>query len=1109
MAQATLRTRQKFHDPSAAPTRQSSHHAFQSASTCGRTLDVQQYNAGSTNFLTDLLFFNLADSPDDLQLLLTESSNIATTESCNPLYETARHSWHVATFYNPNFCRPLLFQIAIQRPECFTVYPSEGFLKPGQRVTVTFGVRPLASAMAAAQSNDAPEWTTVRERDAQLPLVPFLVRYRFAAAQPLWTMAMHDPSKRPQHPSTTTADVTKTETERLLDYHWKQPVPAHQIRTIHLSAHVHAHYNLFLFLQATCWRFSDLINSSNGPIFIAPALQEMYPTEFALLENAKQGVSSAEGPCRSCGKSWYMRDEELLNAYVVMRAECAWHEQQCTVRLDNVREIVHLAAGKGCDHSNKLMRLVQIASFELRARKACPLYSLSEKREFLIMERQLDKALSRVDRRASEKERGLFKKKGGVFSCAPCTNYCFDECPLTDGELDNSFMDEYCKPERPAIHYPGRYCLGPQEDPNHLEENVIQSEQLALHQGGLATDLFMNDTMSAFKAGLCMANDPRSLIVHGLFDKVAYPGTIIRCAKVLSPSLCPQGEMEVESSSGHPHAINKSIRIVETSECNVYFMMQNGVDLAAIHETDRICSGGNAQPMSPVHHVSLFNFVHNVPAPGAGKFALSGTMINNSFEALPEIVALNVQAPPIATERERVGHEAAAEANIRAPAQAPLGPHRNILGLFRVHRLEGAQLGFVVVFNRVTNSVFVDRKLIIGTQWLCISLTILPLFLTLCARCLQRIPARPLDQDLGDLSFESANNLRYLSEAECGFAAIALILVWTSVGRWAELHTGRDLIRMMLDHTTPDVEPPKSSQLRRCGDVLHIKFTQTWDRFCPLFLQRKTFTPHWNRRGAKELQHHFSFWRYAGIPSHERSLSASAGQESAAFGDNRDKGVYVGSESSTRNILVGLFVALGSFYTASPIFGLNILTIFLCAGESFHRFILRAKPLSQTFVSAAVSLGMSVSLYSIEKSCSTRINVTSSTTALLTHFNLVSIIMLSVLLGQLVGSSGNTMFLAEFVVTSMSLILGGAVTISARAVKSWFFFFCLSGAAFWGYVFGRVALMENVQRKRSGYSTSLLSKSVGAVCCVWLTILFLSSFYANACVEHDGQAQSR
>jgi hypothetical protein len=81
------------------------------------------------------------------------------------------------------------------------------------------------------------------------------------------------------------------------------------------------------------------------------------------------------------------------------------------------------------------------------------------------------------------------------------------------------------------------------------------------------------------------------------------------------------------------------------------------------------------------------------------------------------------------------------------------------------------------------------------------------------------------------------------------------------------------------------------------------------------------------------------------------------------------------------------------------------------------------------------------------------------------------------------------LFLAEFVVTSISLVLGGAGTISASAMESWGTFFCLFLTSFWGYLFGRVAIMEGIRQKKSGFSSIMLCISLVVVGILWLIAL--------------------
>lgn len=90
---------------------------------------------------------------------------------------------------------------------------------------------------------------------------------------------------------------------------------------------------------------------------------------------------------------------------------------------------------------------------------------------------------------------------------------------------------------------------------------------------------------------------------------------------------------------------------------------------------------------------------------------------------------------------------------------------------------------------------------------------------------------------------------------------------------------------------------------------------------------------------------------------------------------------------------------------------------------------------------------------------------------------------------QLVGSSGGVLFLAEFIVTSISLVLGGAGTVSASAMESWGVFFCLALTGFWGYLFGRVAIMEGFRQKKTGFSSTMLCISLAIVVSLWLVAL--------------------
>lgn len=118
-------------------------------------------------------------------------------------------------------------------------------------------------------------------------------------------------------------------------------------------------------------------------------------------------------------------------------------------------------------------------------------------------------------------------------------------------------------------------------------------------------------------------------------------------------------------------------------------------------------------------------------------------------------------------------------------------------------------------------------------------------------------------------------------------------------------------------------------------------------------------------------------------------------------------------------------------------------------------------------------------------------NSSTSTRSIFKPLGLNTVVIGFFLVGQLVGSSGGVLFLAEFVVTSTSILLGGAGTISVRAMESWGCFFCLSSTAFWGYLFARVALIDGIRHKRRRPSSVVLCACLVAISGLWLTSLWM------------------
>ncbi|OEU06305.1 hypothetical protein FRACYDRAFT_255240 [Fragilariopsis cylindrus CCMP1102] len=298
----------------------------------------------------------------------------------------------------------------------------------------------------------------------------------------------------------------------------------------------------------------------------------------------------------------------------------------------------------------------------------------------------------------------------------------------------------------------------------------------------------------------------------------------------------------------------------------------------------------------------------------------------------------------------------------------------------------------------------------------------LPILSTLDeGRCLDKIRRLP---------YHTENKMKFLTETECGYVALLLMLLYFTLGRWVERYTGRDFSRTMMDH----ISIPKERRFFYRVYLGIFRWAERiWDDVCPVFLQRLFFVPQWNRRSHTDLLRHISYWRSQKCNERRSTFRAAEGR-GRLFSEEIDGSIVSGDESTVQKVLIGTIVTLVSFSASSPHLFLNILTVFSCS----------------------ISLGISMSLQSVEsdRSCASA----NSSGSIIKHLNLVTVVILGFLIGQLVGSSGGVLFLAEFVVTSVSLVLGGMGTISATAMESWGIFFSLSMIASLGYLFGRSGL---------------------------------------------------
>jgi hypothetical protein len=171
--------------------------------------------------------------------------------------------------------------------------------------------------------------------------------------------------------------------------------------------------------------------------------------------------------------------------------------------------------------------------------------------------------------------------------------------------------------------------------------------------------------------------------------------------------------------------------------------------------------------------LSLHNYLKNIPPPGTGRFPLSKEEVTTDGEGddayTSAIVALELEGglpqPPSnidETETSEPARSATANENVVAPNFNDVLPPNARAGPRMMHLLWvlSAHLGWTVDDNQGTASVYVDRRILIGAQWLSISLTAAPSFWTLFARYAKWIPTQPIDYPLEALPFDVETKMR-------------------------------------------------------------------------------------------------------------------------------------------------------------------------------------------------------------------------------------------------------------------------------------------------------------------------------------------------------------
>ena len=980
--------------------------AFEEAATFHRTIQTEQYQSDGLNFLTDVLFFSVVDSHlqltqeaveekehlkrdvfgDNANVTLPGAAN--TVSSLGPHMETCHHTWHIVRFTNPDYVRPITFRIFVQRPDCFTVFPSEGFLKPGQTCHIVLGVRLLGSLLAEAfealnvqREEVDPFLADVYAHEAHLPYAPFAIRYMFAPVMPCIPPSFTSrggikPAQSLARPALTQAATSKY--KHVGEYLWENVATEATVRTLYLSAHVHANYRFEEFQRATLSPFEIRVRSQeewgsrlSSPldpmVYVAPNLLQKDRAVYELMENMRLETEFSdagqayrtEKKCLACLRDWGARSEELGRSYILQSLVCDGRDRQKELQMRNlvaiirhVYAIVHFDNDPSIDMQRVYGLLYVLHSF-LVQKRATPLISRAQRQLLLqlecvvdelcrtVQEDLLDKDSSGSDdeqTKESSPERleesmdsmetneNLWKNVG-VYRFTRCTDSVYGrevDLPSVESDLASSLKDElgYLDGFRYLCHSPGLYCLGQQQDPNHDDPKImrlfdIKSSPISrvIHRGNRSrhSDIFMDNHTLAFACALSMIHDPRSLLVHGVYDRVAYPGTIAR-----RPHLPPSIFARVAPFPRDTNALREeaSMLVKKWKSQNLkrsalayldsrtkfpdlarndsmqFCLQSDELDIES-HDLVHVDCGESEEHC--VHHLSsLQNYVQNVPPPGVGRFPLSAKESPEGGHR-SELVSLHVRpsndrlVPARGTtengnddELSRGPGEAPNRAvNVARQQQPPQNGHQNgrpqpfvdanVRGpqVVNLLWLISAHFGWTVDNTQGAGSVLVDRRILIASQWISNSLMAMPLLWTLLARYVKWITPKPIDYHLEGLPYEVGNEMRFLTATECGSAACFVLALWLMMGRYAERRIGRSFERSMMEHLSNQRGLRSNSRLlTRAASSVVLWFQRQWDRMCPLFLQRLVFTPRWNRRSDSDVRNHITAWRSKDLREH-------------------------------------------------------------------------------------------------------------------------------------------------------------------------------------------------------------------------------------------------
>ena len=763
---------------------------------------------------TENALFDLYGSPDSetnlecrpLNAFFSDSfvrpKNPGTLSSLGSKFETTQYSWHVIRLTNPDHVRPISFRIFCQRSECYTAFPSQGYLQPGETCFITLGVSCLGGLIGKAvdeintmRDEALPFLAEVYQKEGVLPRTAFALRYIYAPCIPCVPMELQDLD----------GIVTNTESDDrnehfglesgIINRLWDNLRSEKEVRTIFLSAHVNGHYSLSEFQNRTMtpFEFSQPALKSKTKVcvdrsFVAPNLEQSAPKTFSFMHNmtfeydcSKLGIAYlTEKNCMYCGRDWGARSENLARRFVLKKAIFEEHGRQRNRQMCNIynalRSIPVLYKCSILKHDeseneydarllNRLYQLLLITHTVLTKKRGCAL-STERQREVLksyeLYEDQICSQMSRLlKKHTNEGNRNELKlynhwRFSGALKTAQCKNV--DEFGNNEsksllrlfGPRLSLLKDKsrYLNDCRHKDHTPGLYHFGIPDDPN-----ILDGENNNQH-----TDLFHNNLFDSLKGAIALVLDPKSLLTHGLYDFVPLPGTISRY-HWHTDVYHFDAPNAIDDEKDHRVAPEKialwqKVALTRKQGKSLCFFAQKE-SLFRLNDLDpdgyHLSTSGLRTSLTSADTVMnpLFTYVNNIPSPGTGRYPLSQLQSDRSHLSTTSTIApyiTNDESPLEIRNEQQFIFTGRAHHNLerRLPPFMLFGGLRLLNSFWYICE----QVGWTVVDEDNPGLTLVNRRLLIATQVLSNSLVTFPLFLSLVARYLSLISTHPIDHYL-------------------------------------------------------------------------------------------------------------------------------------------------------------------------------------------------------------------------------------------------------------------------------------------------------------------------------------------------------------------------